>query len=211
MSWSAESVARAEQIVLRYPEKRSAVMPLLYIAMKEDGYLSDEGMSIVAGMTGLTAAQVQSVATFYVMYKTEPKGKYLISVCTSISCFLMGGDDVLHAIEDAAGTPAGETDGTIAVEHAECVGACGGAPACLINYELVEGLTPAKGRELVEWLRKALPDVINGDEMQTLFGGQRSFDWAIKETNGAIGPYPAFPVFGTAAENTSALEPGRGA
>lgn len=209
MSWSAESLVRAEQIIARYPERRSAVMPLLYVAMKEDGYLSDEGMVIVAGLTGLTPAQVQSVATFYVMYKTQPKGKYLISVCTSISCFLMGADEVLHAIEDAAGIPAGETDGTIAVEHAECVGACGGAPACLINYELVEGLTPAKGRELVDWLRKALPDVINADEAQTLFGGRRSFDWAIKEENGAVGPYPAFPVFGTAAENTSALEPGR--
>lgn len=209
MSWSAESLSRAEQIIARYPERRSAVMPLLYVAMKEDGYLSDEGMAIVAGLTGLTPAQVQSVATFYVMYKTQPKGKYLISVCTSISCFLMGSDEVLHAIEDAAGIPAGETDGTIAVEHAECVGACGGAPACLVNYELVEGLTPDKGRELVDWLRKALPEVINADEAQTLFGGQRSFDWAIKEENGAVGPYPAFPVLGTAAENTSALEPGR--
>lgn len=209
MSWSTESLARAEQIIARYPERRSAVMPLLYVAMKEDGYLSDEGMAVVAGLTGLTPAQVQSVATFYVMYKTQPKGKYLISVCTSISCFLMGSDEVLHAIEDAAGIPAGETDGTIAVEHAECVGACGGAPACLINYELVEGLTPDKGRELVDWLRKALPEVINADEAQTLFGGQRSFDWAIKEENGAVGPYPAFPILGTAAENTSALEPGR--
>ncbi len=209
MSWSPESMARAEQILARYPEKRSAVMPLLYVAMKEDGYLTDDGMAIVGELTGLTPAQVQSVATFYVMYKTEPKGKYLVSVCTSISCFLLGGDEVLHAIEEAASVPAGESDGTISVEHAECVGACGGAPACLVNYELVEGLTPAKGRDLVEWLRKALPEVINADEVQTLFGGRRSFDWAIKEENGAVGPYPAFPVLGTAADNTSALEPGR--
>ncbi len=210
MTWSRESLERAEAILQRYPEKRSAVMALLYVAMKEDGYLSDAGMAIVADLTGLTAAQVQSVATFYVMYKTEPKGRYLISVCTSISCFLMGSDELLHAIEDEAGIPAGEADDTIGVEHAECVGACGGAPACLINYELVEGLTPDKGRELVSWLRKALPDVINADEVQALFGGRTSFDWAIKEENGAVGPYPAFPVLGTAAENTSALEPGRG-
>ena len=209
MTWSAESMARAELILSKYPQKRSAVMPLLYIAMKEDGYLTDEGMATVGELTGLTAAQVQAVATFYVMYKTEEKGKYLISVCTSISCYLMGADDVLHAIEDAAGIPAGETDGTIAVEHAECIGACGGAPACLVNYELVEGLTPDKGRDMVAWLRKALPEVINTDELQALFGGDMSFDWAVKEENGAIGPYPAFPVFGTAAENTDALEPGR--
>ncbi|NND83844.1 MAG: hypothetical protein HKN46_01710 [Acidimicrobiia bacterium] len=209
MTWSPESMARAELILTKYPQKRSAVMPLLYIAMKEDGYLTDEGMATVGELTGLTSAQVQAVATFYVMYKTEPKGKYLISVCTSISCYLMGADDVLHAIEDAAGIPAGETDDTIAVEHAECIGACGGAPACLVNYELVEGLTPDKGRDMVAWLRKALPEVINTDELQTLFGGDTSFDWAVKEENGATGPYPAFPAFGTAAENTDALEPGR--
>lgn len=62
---------------------------------------------------------------------------------------------------------------------------------------------------MIAWLRNAKPEVINADELQTLFGGQRSFDWAIKEDNGAIGPFPAFPVFGTAAENTDALEPGR--
>lgn len=179
--------------------------------MSEDGYLTDEGMKQVADLTGITPAQVQSVATFYVMYKTEPKGKYLVSMCTSISCYLMGADDVLHALEDASGVPAGETDGTIAVEHAECIGACGGAPACLVNYELVEGLTPEKATEMIKWLRDGQPDSINTDELQTLFGGKTSFDWAIKEKNSAVGPYPAFPVFGTATENTDALEPGRGA
>ena len=186
-------------------------MPLLYLAMKEDGYLTDAGMKQVADLTGITAAQVQSVATFYVMYKTEPKGKYLISMCTSISCYLMGADDVLHALEEASGVPSGEADDEIGVEHAECIGACGAAPACLVNYELVEGLTPAKAKEMVAWLRDGKPDVINGDELQALFGGKTSFDWAIKEENGAVGPFPAFPVFGTAATNTDALEPGRGA
>jgi len=184
-------------------------MPLLYLAMREDGYLTDKGMQQVAELTGITAAQVQAVATFYVMYKTEPKGKYLVSMCTSISCFLMGADDVLHALEAASGVPAGESDGTIAVEHAECIGACGGAPACLVNYELIEGITVAKATELVEWLRNARPDIINTDELQALFGGDTSFDWAIKEDNGAVGPYPAFGVYGTAERNSEPLEPKR--
>lgn len=209
MTWPADTLARANDIIARYPKKRSAVMPLLYMAMKEDGRLTDDGMRQVAELTGLTPAQVQSVASFYVMYKTEAQGKYLVSVCSSISCFLLGADDVLHAVEQAAGVPAGEADDEIGVEHAECIGACGGAPACLVNYELVEGLTPEKAAEMIAWLRNAKPEVINADELQTLFGGQRSFDWAIKEDNGAIGPFPAFPVFGTAAENTDALEPGR--
>ncbi len=209
MSWSAETLDRATALISKYPDKRSAIMPLLYLAMKEDGYLTDEGMVRVAELTGVTPAQVQAVATFYVMYKREPQGRYLISVCTSISCFLMGADEVLEAIEQAAGVPAGESDGELAVEHAECIGACGGAPACLVNYELIEGITPEQGVELVAWLRNGNPDMINTDELQTLFGGRTSFDWAIREDNGAIGPYPAFPPLGTAADNGSALEPGR--
>jgi hypothetical protein len=112
---------------------------------------------------------------------------------------LLGGDEVLHAVEDESGVPHGETDaeGLLSVEHVECLGACGGAPAVQVNYELIEGVTPEKGRELVRWLKRALPDVVNGDEMQQLFGGRRSFDWAITEEEGAVGPYPAFQPLGT--------------
>lgn len=209
MSWAPDVTERAAGIIARYPDKRSAVMPLLYLAMQQDGYLTDDGMRIVAHLTGLTPAQVQAVSSFYVMYKREPKGKYLISMCTSISCFLLGADDVLAALEEASGIPAGESDGEMGIEHAECIGACGGAPACLVNYELIEGLTADKARELVDWLRKAQPDEINTDEMQTLFGGRTSFDWGIKEDNSAIGPFPAFPPLGTAAVNSAPIEPGR--
>lgn len=197
--WSEATQDRARQIVSRYPEKRSAVMPLLYLAMAEEGHLTDEGMVEVAEWCELTPAQVQSVASFYTMYKREKTGRYLISCCTSISCMLLGGDDVLHAVEDQSGVPNGETDegGFLSVEHAECIGACGGAPAVQVNYELIEGVTPEKARELVDWLRRAKPDVVNGDEMQSLFGGKRSFDWAITEGDGAVGPYPAFQPLGT--------------
>ncbi|MFP5332378.1 MAG: NAD(P)H-dependent oxidoreductase subunit E, partial [Acidimicrobiia bacterium] len=165
-------------------------------------WLTAEGMAEVAEWTGLTPAQVQAVASFYTMYKRDRTGKYLVSVCTSISCMLLGGDDVLHAVEDASGVPHRETDedGLISVEHAECLGACGGAPAVQVNYELIEGVTPEKGRALVEWLRKARPETVNGDEMQQLFGGIRSFDWAIAETDGAVGPDPAFGPLGTTGE-----------
>lgn len=198
MSWSQDSLARAETIIALYPEKRSAIMPLLYLAMKEEGYLTADGIATVAELTDVTAAQVQSVATFYLMFKTKPVGDHLVSVCSSISCYLLGADDVLHAIEDEAGLPAGESDGELSVEHAECIGACGGAPAVLVNYELIEGVTPDKGRELIRWLRDAKPDSISTEEMQQLFGGRTSFDWAITETDAATGPYPAFQTYGTA-------------
>ncbi len=131
-------------------------------------------MAEVAEWVGITPAQVLAVASFYTMYKREPTGQYLISCCTSISCMLVGSDDVLHALEDESGVPHGETDaeGVISVEHAECIGACGGAPAVQVNYELIEGVTPEKARELVRWLRTASPPVVNTDEMQGLFGGK---------------------------------------
>ncbi len=197
--WSPETRERARSILARYPEKRSAVMPLLYLAAAEEGYLTDEGMAEVAEWVGLTPAQVQSVASFYTMYKREPTGRYLVSCCTSISCMLLGADEVLAAVEDEAGVPAGETDedGVITVEHVECIGACGGAPAVQVNYELIEGVTPDTARELVRWLRSAAPDSVRADEMQELFGTRRSFDWAIAEHAGAVGPYPAFEPYGT--------------
>ena len=197
--WSETTQERARSLIAHYPEKRSAVMPLLYLAMAEEGYLTNEGMVEVASWCEITPAQVQSVASFYTMYKRERTGRYLVSCCTSISCMLLGGDDVLHAVEDESGVPHGETDGEglISVEHVECIGACGGAPAVQVNYELIEGVTPEKARELVGWLKNARPDVVNGDEMQGLFGGERSFDWAIPEELGAVGPYPAFQPLGT--------------
>lgn len=197
--WPEETQRRAREILALYPRRRSAVMPLLYLAMAEDGRLTDEGMAEVAGWVGITPAQVQSVATFYTMYKRERTGTYLISCCTSISCMLLGGDEVLHAVEDESGVPHGETDeeGLISVEHAECIGACGGAPAVQVDYELIEGVTPDKARELVRWLRSARPSVVNTDEMQELFGGRTSFDWAVSEKAGAVGPFPAFEPYGT--------------
>ena len=197
--WSEATQERARDIISRYPEKRSAVMPLLYLAMAEEGHLTDAGMEEVAEWVGVTPAQVLAVASFYTMYKRERTGRYLISCCTSISCMLLGGDDVLHAVEDESGVPHGETDerGLISVEHVECIGACGGAPAVQVNYELIEGVNPERARDLVRWLSGARPEVVTSEEMQELFGGVRSFDWAIKDTDGAVGPYPAFQPLGT--------------
>ena len=204
--WSDATQERAREIISRYPEKRSAVMPLLYLAMAEEGRLTDEGMEEVAEWCGITPAQVLAVASFYTMYKRERTGQYLVSCCTSISCMLLGSDDVLHALEDESGVPHGETDedGLISVEHVECIGACGGAPAVQVNYELIEGVTPEKTRELVRWLQTARPEVVNTDEMQELFGGPRSFDWAIKDSDGAVGPYPAFQLLGTIGSEADA-------
>lgn len=200
--WSDANQTRAATLLAAYPEKRSAVMALLYLASLEHGHVTGDAVTEVAGLTGLTAAQVQSVASFYTMYKRHGVGKYLISVCTSISCFLIGSDAVLEAIEQETGVPDGETspDDMFSVEHVECIGACGGAPALQVNYELVEGVAPEKAAGLCRWLRDARPAVVLGDEMQELFGGQRSFDWGIREHEGAIAAVPAFGPYGSAVE-----------
>lgn len=197
--WSAPNRERARTLLATYPERRSTVMPLLYIASLEHGHASDDAQRDVAALTGLTSAQVQSVASFYTMYKRDGVGKYLVSVCTSISCFLLGADDVLASVEDATGVLDGETstDGTFTVEHVECLGACGGAPAVQVNYELVEGVRPDKGAALCDWLRAEQPDVVLGDELQQHFGGQRSFEWGPAEDEGAVAPVPAFGPYGS--------------
>lgn len=177
-------------------------MPLLFVASLEHSFVSPDAMNEVAELTGITAAQVQAVASFYTMYRKEPVGDYVVSVCTSISCWLRGADDVLDAIADEAGVVDGGTsdDGRITVEHVECGGACGGAPAVCVNWELIEGVDAEKGRALVRWLNDAQPQVVSADEMQLLFGGRRSFDWGVSEPEGAIAPLPAFAPYGTAGE-----------
>lgn len=201
-SWSPENQERARAILDQYPEPRSAVMPLLFVASLEHTFVSVDAMSEVAELTGITPAQVQAVASFYTMYRKEPVGDYVVSVCTSISCWLRGADDVLDAIADEAGVVDGGTsaNGRITVEHVECGGACGGAPAVCVNWELIEGVDAEKGRALVRWLNDAQPQVVSADEMQLLFGGRRSFDWAVREPEGAIAPLPAFAPYGTAGE-----------
>ena len=212
MTWDAATLARANALLAKYPERRSAVMPLLYIAMRHDGRLTDDGMRQVAELTGLTPVQVESVASFYSMYQRH-LGAHVVSVCASISCHLLGGREVLSAVCDQTGIPAGETaaDGSITVEAVECIGACGGAPAVQVDYELIEGITPEKARELARWLLTLPPApslregesprsgvVIRSDDLQERFGGRRSFPVGPADPVGAVGPFPAFGPFGTA-------------
>ena len=202
--WSAPNRERARWLLGRYPQRRSAVMPLLYLAMLEHGHLSDEAQRQVGELCGVSSAQVQAVSSFYTMYKRDEVGRYLVSVCTSISCFLLGADDVLAAVEEITGAHDGERcpDGLFSVEHVECLGACGGAPAVQVNYEMVEGVGPDQARRLCEWLGADLPVVVHGDEMQSRFGGQRSFDWGPEDPEGAVAPVPAFGPYGSSGGGT---------
>lgn len=203
-SWTPEMDRRAADIVARYPEPRSAVMPLLYLAMHADGSVTPEGMREVADRVGMSPAQVRSVASFYTMYKEGHVGEFVVSVCRSISCHLLGSADVTAAVCDETGVPVGETgtDGVFTIEEVECIGACGGAPAAQVNYEMVEGLDPEQARALCRWLAEERPGVIRSDELQERFGGVTSFDWGPPESEGAVGPVPAFGPYGTAGDGS---------
>ena len=202
MSWETERLEKAKKIIKMYPQKRSALGPLLYLAQDKDGYITNESIIEISGLVGITEVQVQSVASFYSMYKQEPTGRYLLSVCKSISCEISNSSDVINKVKEFTGLGNNETDAEslFTYESVECIGACGGAPAIQVNYETVEGLTPDKVVDLCKWLKEDKPEIIVADELQEKFGGVKSFDWAIKENTGTSGPVPGFQTYETSKE-----------
>ena len=204
MSWEKELVEKANEIIELYPEKRSALGPLLYLAQEKDGHISNDSIVEISNLIGITEVQVKSVASFYSMYKEEQTGKYLLSVCKSISCEINDSRSVINSVKDFTGLENYETDSdkVFTFEEVECIGACGGAPAVQVNYETVEGLTPEKSIQMCEWLKEERPNVIVAEELQDKFGGIKSFDWAIKDNTGTSYSVPGFQNIGTAKEKS---------
>jgi NADH-quinone oxidoreductase subunit E len=151
--------ADAATIIARYPQSRSALLPLLHLVQGQDGYLTAAGIGFCATQLGLTAAEVTAVATFYSMYRRSPTGDYLVGVCTNTLCAVMGGDAILEALENELGLPAGQTtaDGVITLEHVECNAACDYAPVVMVNWEFFDNQTPSAAIELVDALRSGRP------------------------------------------------------
>ena len=202
MSWDSKLIDRAKQIIELYPQKRSALGPLLYLAQEKEGYIDDDSVVEISKLIGITEVQVRSVASFYTKYKQEPSGKYLLSVCKSISCEINNSKEVRDNIKEFTGLANNETDieSTFTFEEVECIGACGGAPAVQVNYETVEGVTPPKALELCKYLKEEVPEVIVADELQDKFGGIKSFDWAIEDNSGTSSTAPGFQIIGTSEE-----------
>ena len=202
MSWEKELIDKANEIIELYPEKRSALGPLLYLAQEKDGYISNDSIVQISNLVGITEVQVKSVASFYSMYKEEQTGKYLLSVCKSISCEINDSRSVIDSVKNFTGLENYETDNdkVFTFEEVECIGACGGAPAVQVNYETVEGLPPEKSLQMCEWLKEERPEIVVADELQEKFGGVKSFDWAIKDNTGSSYSVPGFQNIGTAKE-----------
>jgi NADH-quinone oxidoreductase E subunit len=154
---SEQAKQRMRDLGARYPVARSAIMPALYIAQQEEGYITQEALQAVSEAIGLTADDVESVATFYTMYYQHPPGKKVIKVCTSISCYLRGCDAVVSHLERRLGIKRGETsaDGNYTLMTAECLASCGTAPVLQVNDEFVEMITLEMADALVdEWNRE---------------------------------------------------------
>lgn len=145
----------AKEILARYPQTRSALLPLLHLVQSEDGYITPEGTEFCAAQLDLTAAEVSAVATFYSMYRRTPTGDYLVGVCTNTLCAVMGGDAILAALRAHLGVEPGRTtpDGVVTLEHVECNAACDYAPVVMINWEFFDNQTPESAAALVDALR----------------------------------------------------------
>ncbi len=145
----------AEQIIAKYPQPRSSLLPLLHLVQSQDGYLTSAGIRFCAAQLGLTAAEVTAVATFYSMFRRSPTGEYLVGVCTNTLCAVMGGDAILDALRDRLGIEPGQTtaDGRVTLEHIECNAACDYAPVIMVNWEFFDNQDPLSAGELVEDLR----------------------------------------------------------
>lgn len=151
--------ADAAVLVARYPEARSALLPLLHLVQSEDGYITPAGIEFCARALDLTAAEVVSVATFYSMYRRGPTGEYLVGVCTTTLCAVLGGDAILETLCEHLGiAPGGTTeDGAVTVDRIECNAACDYAPVVMVNWEFFDDQTVASARELVDALRAGRP------------------------------------------------------
>ncbi len=147
----------AGQVIARYPQPRSALLPLLHLVQSEDGYVSRRGIEFCAGLLGLSTAEVAGVATFYTQYKRHPNGTYTVGVCTNTLCAIMGGDQIFDALSEHLGVEHDETtdDGAITLERVECNAACDFAPVMMVNWEFFDNQTPASARDLTDRLRSS--------------------------------------------------------
>lgn len=152
---------RANEIIGQYPQKRSAVMPLLYIAQEHTKYITQEAVDWVASKLDMPPVQVWEVATFYTMYYKKPVGRYHVQVCRTLPCALRGARKVSEYFSKRLGVKPGEVtkDGMWSFEEVECLGSCGTAPMCQINDTFFENLTDEKLDTLVARIEKEQPDL----------------------------------------------------
>jgi NADH-quinone oxidoreductase E subunit len=156
VAFSPAAKARFDEIVTRYPIKRAAIMPTLWLAQEEFGWLSNEVLEYVAGLLELSPAFTASVASFYTMYNKKPVGTHHVQVCTNLSCALVGADRIVDCLRDRLGVDVGQTtaDGRFTLNVVECLASCGTAPMMQINDDYWENLNPERTLEIIDRLAR---------------------------------------------------------
>ena len=159
MAYTPDQLQVMDAIIKRYPRSRSAIMPLLHYVQSLAGYVTNEGVELIAKLLTLETAEVSAVATFYTQYKRKPVGEYHVGVCTNTLCAVMGGDAIFAALKDHLGVENdGVTaDGKVSLEHIECNAACDYAPVVMANWEFYDNQDVSSAKELVDSMRKGTP------------------------------------------------------
>jgi NADH-quinone oxidoreductase subunit E len=158
--FTEDNLKLAHGIVARYPRARSAMIPLLHLAQEQDGHVTRDAMVHIGEIVGATPAEVWGTASFYEMFKFEPVGRYVINICGTMSCALMGAEELMHHAEERLGIHMGDTtdDGLFTLERAECQAACTEAPCLQVNYRHRYRVTAADFDSLVDSLREGRAD-----------------------------------------------------
>jgi NADH-quinone oxidoreductase subunit E len=159
MAYTDDQLAVMEAIIIRYPRKRSAIMPLLHYSQSITGYINNEGIEIISELLELENAEVTAVSTFYTQYKNQPVGEYHVGVCTNTLCAVMGGDAIFAGLKEHLGVENdGVTaDGKVSLEHIECNAACDYAPVVMANWEFYDNQTVQSAKDLVDSMRTGNP------------------------------------------------------
>jgi NADH-quinone oxidoreductase subunit E len=152
---SDDSLQRIRAIEAKYPDRGSAVLPALHIAQNQLGWISREAMEDVAQVLNVDVDKVEEVASFYTMFYTEPVGTYVLEVCKTLPCSILGADEIIEYIADRLGIQPGETspDGMFTLMRVECLAACHRAPVMQVNHRYYQNLTPEKVDALIEAAR----------------------------------------------------------
>jgi NADH-quinone oxidoreductase subunit E len=159
MAYTPEQLQVMDSMIKRYPRSRSAIMPLLHYVQSIAGYVTNEGIELIAKLLTLETAEVSAVATFYTQYKRKPVGEYHVGVCTNTLCAVMGGDAIFAALKDHLGVENDcvTADGKVSLEHIECNAACDYAPVVMANWEFYDNQNVSSAKELVDSMRKGTP------------------------------------------------------
>ena len=165
MTLSETTISELQELAGRYPQKRSALLPMLHLVQSVEGSVTTEGIERCAEILDISTAQVSGVATFYTMYKRRTMGEHHVGVCTNTLCAVMGGDEIFACLKDHLNVGNDETteDGKITLEHIECNAACDYAPVMTVNWEFFDNQTPQSAVELVDKLK-------SGEKVQSTRG-----------------------------------------